>query len=311
MQAAGVTPAGTTNDYEFIRRATLDLTGRIPTPDAVLSFANSTSATKRVELVTTLLASPGWVDKWTMFYGDLFQNNSVNSQIKRFPAGVQAFYTYIKTSLQNNKPYDRMVRELISAQGGDTYTQGELNWIIGGVVTGGPVQDDFDQQTAYMADTFLGIYHVNCLLCHNGRGHLDTVNLWGDQQTRSKAWGLSSFRSRTATAQVRYDSTNNNVFYWSAVDNSPKFKTDYALNTTTEIVPRVPASAPSPPSPRCTCSTARPRPKPARCIAGHALHPDHLWQLGYALGQLRPGQPARQQSLHHGHAARQRSRRAA
>jgi hypothetical protein len=233
MTGAGVTPASPTTDFEFIRRVTLDLTGRIPTPDAVVAFVNSTDLNKRANLVDTLLASPSWVDKWTMFYGDLYQNNSQNSQIRRFQSGVEAFYTYIKTSLQNNKPYDQMVRELISAQGTNTYTQGELNWIIGGVVTGGPVQDNYDQQTAYMADTFLGVYHVNCLLCHSGRGHLDTVNLWGSQQTRFNAWGLASFMSRTRTPRTNYDPNDPNVYYWSANDMSPNIRTDYALNTTT------------------------------------------------------------------------------
>ena len=44
MQAAGVQPAPMTTDWEFIRRVTLDLTGRIPTPAATLSFVADTSA---------------------------------------------------------------------------------------------------------------------------------------------------------------------------------------------------------------------------------------------------------------------------
>ena len=233
MAGAGVTPAAPTSDYEFIRRITLDLTGRIPTPDAVTAFVSSSDPNKRANLIDSLLASPAWVDKWTMFYGDLFQNNSQNSQIRRFQSGVEAFYNYIKTSLQQDKPYDQMAREIISAQGTNTYQQGELNWIIGGVVTGGPIQDDFDQMTANMADQFLGVYHVNCLLCHNGRGHLDTVNLWGAQQTRYNAWGLSSFMSRTYPSRTQYDPTNPNVYYWAAQDDTTHTKTDYALNTTT------------------------------------------------------------------------------
>jgi hypothetical protein len=84
-----------------------------------------------------------------------------------------------------------------------------------------------------MADTFLGVYHVNCLLCHSGRGHLDSVNLWGSQQTRSNAWGLSSFMSRTYPSRTQYDPNNPNVYYWAAQDNTTHIKTDYALNTTT------------------------------------------------------------------------------
>jgi hypothetical protein len=197
MDDAGVAPAPPTTDYEFIRRVTLDLTGRIPTPDAVTSFVNDSTADKRTKYVNTLLASSQWVDKWTMYFGDFLKNNSQNTQVRRFPEGVQAFKTYIKDSLTANKPYDQMTREIIAAQGTNSYTQGELNWLIGGIVTGGPQQDLWDQQTANIAESFLGIAHVNCLLCHNGRGHLDSLSLWASQTTRYQAWGLASFMSRT------------------------------------------------------------------------------------------------------------------
>ncbi len=74
FKANGITPAPATTDWEFIRRVTLDLTGRIPTPHAVLSFVADTTRNKRAKLIDQLLASPEWVDKWTMFYGDLFKN---------------------------------------------------------------------------------------------------------------------------------------------------------------------------------------------------------------------------------------------
>lgn len=57
---------------------------------------NSSDPNKRANLVETLLASRSWVDKWTMFYGDLFQNNSQNSQIKRLQSDVQTFYIYFQ-----------------------------------------------------------------------------------------------------------------------------------------------------------------------------------------------------------------------
>jgi len=53
MQNAGVTPAPPTSDYEFIRRITLDLTGRIPTPDRVTAFIADNSSDKRARLVTS------------------------------------------------------------------------------------------------------------------------------------------------------------------------------------------------------------------------------------------------------------------
>ena len=66
----------------------------------------------------------------------------------------------------------------------------------------GPVQDTTDAMTAAVSDTFLGITHVNCLLCHNGRGHLDTISLWGANTTRYQAWQLSSFMSHTQLART-------------------------------------------------------------------------------------------------------------
>ncbi|HYL38710.1 MAG TPA: DUF1549 domain-containing protein [Bryobacteraceae bacterium] len=227
MAAANVTPAPLTTDAEFARRVSLDLTGRIPDVNQLAAFLADSSPNKRSNYIESLLASPQWVDKWTNHFGDFFQNNSRNTQIVRFPNGVIAFNNYIRDALTNGKPYDQMARELISTQGTDSYTQGEVNWLVGGVVTGGPQQDIWDQQTANIADTFLGLAHMNCLLCHNGRGHLDSLSLWGSQTTRVQAWWMSSFLSHTTTPRT---TVATNVYYWGLSDN---LKADYPLNTLT------------------------------------------------------------------------------
>ena len=244
MENAGVQPADPTNDYEFIRRVTLDMTGRIPDPNRVLLFAASTDPNKRTALVEELLARPEWVDKWTMFFGDLYRNNSANSQIRRYADGVEAFYQYLKGALSSNKPYNLIAQDLITATGDNSYTTGTLNYLAGGVATGGPIQDIFDLQTANIANDFLGITHVNCLLCHNGRGHLDTLSLWASQQSRVAAWGLSSFLSRTYTSNTRVDSATVTPYYWGITDSSTKAGKDYPLNTTTgNRPPRQPAGS--------------------------------------------------------------------
>src|SRR5439155_7741828 len=106
MSDAGVQPAAKTNDYEFARRVSLDLTGRVPTVDRLLKFVNDTDPAKRAKYIDELLSSPEWVDKWGMFFGDLFKNNSNNTQIQRYPQGRDAFAKWIKDSLTANKPYD-------------------------------------------------------------------------------------------------------------------------------------------------------------------------------------------------------------
>jgi hypothetical protein len=233
LTAANVAAAPMTTDYEFVRRVTLDLTGRIPTPDAVLAFVNDTTPNKRAALVDSLIGSPNWVDKWVVWFSDLYKNNSRNTQIPRYIQGVMAYNDYLRTSLTANKPYDQMARETIASQGTNSWTQGEVNYLIGGVVTGGPQQDIWDQQTANTVETFLGISHLNCLLCHNGRGHLDALSLWAYQTTRQQAWGMASFLAHTdATRTPAAGAVNGQPYYWALVDGV-KYKTDYTLNTTT------------------------------------------------------------------------------
>lgn len=243
MKDAGVTPADPSTDAEFIRRVTLDLTGRIPTSDRVVSFLNDATPNKRALLIDELLSKPEWVDKWTMFFGDLFKNASNTTQINRYPEGRDAFNKWIKDSLAANKPYNQMATELISATGANTFTQGELNWLVGGRVTGGPTQDTWDQQASNVAETFLGLGNMNCLLCHDGRGHLTTLNLWASQTKRSSAWELSAFFSQNYLTQYKPpEKTMNGYWAWGPNKNAPGV---YALGTTTGNRPPRTPPAPS------------------------------------------------------------------
>jgi Protein of unknown function (DUF1549)/Protein of unknown function (DUF1553) len=231
-KAAGITPAPMTTDWEFVRRVTLDLTGRIPAPARVVNFVADTSANKRSALIDELLAKPEWVDKWTMYFGDLYQNTNTraSTSLNRTATGRNAFYQFIHDSVAMDKPYNQMATELIASQGVNSYTDATTNWMINGFVTGGPAQDLMDQATANVFDTFLGIAHVNCLLCHNGRGHLDSLSLWASSTTRYQAWQLAGFLSHTAISQTR--DASNNPSYWTLQPKAP-ITVNYTLNTTT------------------------------------------------------------------------------
>jgi hypothetical protein len=115
-----VRPAPKTTDWEFIRRVTLDLTGRIPQPGRVLSFVADTSPGKRAGLIDELLASPQWVDKWTMYFGDMFKNtvNRPSSSVDRFAAGRNAFYQWIHDALtQSSGVYPAYAMQLPDTAG--------------------------------------------------------------------------------------------------------------------------------------------------------------------------------------------------
>lgn len=133
----GIVPAPMTTDWEFIRRATLDLTGRIPDPSRVLTFVADTSANKRAALIDELLAKPEWVDKWTMYFGDLYGNTVTkpSTGLNRFAQGRNAFYQWIHDSMASEKPYNVMATELIAVEGPDNFQTGAMNYLVGGVVS--------------------------------------------------------------------------------------------------------------------------------------------------------------------------------
>ena len=226
MQSAGVESAPLCTDEEFIRRVTLDLTGRIPSPTDVNNFLKDQNPNKRDILIDALINSSEFVDKWTMFFGDLYKNNSVGNNINRFIGGSEAFYKFIHDSIEQNKSYAQIATEMITARG-DSYVDGATNFIVGGNVPMGPAQDTYDGYAVNTAQVFLGLSSMDCLLCHDGSGHLDAVNLWGSKITRADAWGMAAFFARTRRQTINV-ATNIQKYTINEATSG-----EYDLNTTT------------------------------------------------------------------------------
>jgi hypothetical protein len=187
---------------------------------------NDPSPSKRDLKVDALMGSPEFVDKWTMFLGDLYKNNAENNNINRGVNGRDGFYLYLKDAVSTNKPYDQLARELISASG-DSFAQGQVNWPLGNTITMGPAQDTYDGQAVNLASMFLGINVADCLLCHDGARHLDQVNLWGSKQKRPNMWGLSAYFART---RMQRQVVTTQVAKYIVSEASTG---EYQLNTTT------------------------------------------------------------------------------
>jgi hypothetical protein len=228
MQRDSIQSAPISTDEEFVRRIYLDLTGRIPAAADVTAFLADKAANKRDALVDKLIGSPEYIDKWTMFFGDLFKNNARSVNVQRFSGGRDAFYTYIKDAITKNKPYNQVATEMI-ASNGDNFVDGQVNHIVGGIIAMGPRtgQDTMDGTAVITSSMFLGINAIDCLLCHDGAGHLDSVNLWGSQRTRFEAWGMSAFFARVRTQpQVISQQPNYRKYIVSELANG-----EYQLNT--------------------------------------------------------------------------------
>ena len=195
-----VAPARLTTDEEFFRRINLDLAGRIPTSAEVRAFVADTDSAKRDNAIEKLLYSDGFNAKWTMWLGDLVQNNisQATAALNRQTAGRNAFYSYLFWSVSGWKSLRDIALESVWGTGNNyDATTANSNFIVGGSVTGGPAQDTYDGMLVRSATAFLGQGNYDCLLCHNGRGHLDQINLWGSQTSRQQAQSMAAFFART------------------------------------------------------------------------------------------------------------------
>jgi len=202
MERDGVPPAPPASDAEFLRRVTLDLTGRIPAPEEVRAFLADTDAAKRDKLIDRLLASEAFVDKWAYFFMDLFRASG------KMGRGQNLFHYWMKENLRVDRPYDDVARSIIAASAKSNHVVAASSVIAREHVQGKPQPDDgddmgmvqqpdtHDELAILYGKTFLGI-NLSCVSCHDGQGHLEKVNVWLSRQTRNQFFQNSAFLGRS------------------------------------------------------------------------------------------------------------------
>ncbi|MCB1092343.1 MAG: DUF1549 domain-containing protein, partial [Verrucomicrobiae bacterium] len=102
-------------DDLFVRRVYLDIIGRIPTREEFQRFADSARPDKREALIDELLTSPGYASNLFNYFGDMYRLNcdaDFNNGVRMEP-----YIQWWKDSLAENKHYDQIVREMITATG--------------------------------------------------------------------------------------------------------------------------------------------------------------------------------------------------
>ena len=295
MKKAGVPPTAMAGDEEFLRRVTLDLTGAIPDAATVQSFVADTAPDKRAKMIDQLLASDAFVDRWTMWFGDLVQNVSVSANSREFPQGRNAYYQYIHDSIKAGKPYDQIVRELLSGKGVSfTAATAPSNYWVRQIQPNGPIQDTYDNMASSSGAQFLGM-PLLCLSCHNGLGHLELVNQYLKSHTRYDFWGNAAFFSRTRVTRVADPGGSGNQQY-DVEDNTTGA---YQLNTTSgNKTPRQPVNGQSTVSPAFLLTGEAPRPgEPWRDAYGRILTANpqfaraavnYLWKEMFGMGIVEP-----------------------
>ncbi len=146
------------SDEVFLRRVYLDVAGRVPSKKETVEFLESKDADKRAKLIDTLLASDGSTQNFFHFWADVLRLQSTPVGGGQSLASGYAYAKWLKEALTTNKPYDAMVRELITARG-TSYENGATGFYI----------RDYNMPLDNMAVTtqiFLGTSMV-CAQCHD------------------------------------------------------------------------------------------------------------------------------------------------
>ncbi len=107
LRTLGIPPSELCGDATFLRRATVDITGRLPTADEARAFEASKDPVKRDKLIERLLESTAYSDYFANKWSSILRNRKSNNSHTR---GTYAFHDWIRTSLHRNKPYDQFVR---------------------------------------------------------------------------------------------------------------------------------------------------------------------------------------------------------
>jgi hypothetical protein len=188
-KAHGLVPSRLATDEEFIRRVTLDILGRIATPEEIRRFQSDPALVRRTRLIERLLASGDYAKNWAVLW--------TNWLITR--TGPAAYHEALRKWLENelartDSSHERMVRELLTA-GGRSDRNGAVNYLLMnlGEPLGRPKgtrHEEHNQQynmvpaTARTVQLFLGV-RLQCTQCHDDLLHEE----WKQEQY----WGMNAF----------------------------------------------------------------------------------------------------------------------
>ena len=179
LRAIKVHPSPASTDAVFVRRATLDALGRIPTAQEARAFLDDTDVNKRADLVDRLIARPEFADFWALKWADLLRNEEKTMGEK----GVWALQRWLHDQVAADVPLDEFVRSLLTAKG-STWRNPPSSFH----------RTNRDPQSAAEAvgQVFLGV-RLQCARCHN-----HPFDAW----TQDDYYGLAAFFSNVRRKKV-------------------------------------------------------------------------------------------------------------
>jgi len=165
-----VAPSPRSDDAEFVRRIYLDITGHIPPADKAAAFLDSRNPNKRAELIEELLASKDYGKHQADIWQTLLLPRTSENRFISFDRMTE----WLEKSFNDNKPWDKMVREILTAQG-DQDKNGAVTYFLANLTP--------DKLTDNATRVFLGV-QLQCAQCHD-----HPFTKW----KQDEYWGMAAF----------------------------------------------------------------------------------------------------------------------
>lgn len=162
LETLGIAPSPLADDGTFLRRASLDLTGTLPTVAETRRFLDDPNPDKRMRRVNALLERTEHAEFHAMLWADILR---VDSEILT-PQGALAMTRWLRRQLRENRPYDEFVREIVTARG-STLSESPAGFFV--------VHDKPDEMARAVSQVFLGV-RIECAQCHH-----HPFERWGQQ----------------------------------------------------------------------------------------------------------------------------------
>lgn len=154
---AGGPLAAPSSDAEFLRRSYLDLAGRIPSVEESRAFLADPAADKRGQLVDRLLASDDHARRLAQV---------LHVMLMERLGDHEEWQKFLRSSAQANKPWDQLVREILSPDADNEQTRGSALWFTKRLENYGQNPVDLPGLVRDVGRHFLGV-DVQCAQCHD------------------------------------------------------------------------------------------------------------------------------------------------
>lgn len=154
LEKLRLTPSQLCTDEEFLRRATIDIAGLLPTESEYLAFIGDTTPDKRQRKIEELLARKEFSEIWAMKWAQLLMIKS-NNQVSYKAAFL--YNSWLTNQIAANVPIDKIVQKLLASSGG-VFKEPTTNFY--------QIENDTLKVSENVAQVFMGI-RTQCAQCHN------------------------------------------------------------------------------------------------------------------------------------------------